>query len=127
MERGWGGPAAVKGGHGRVVRPWAHGDSARAASGRAQEVREDSATVVRSGGLGARGLGGLADQPAERAQVDQEVADLDLLLVARQPVGGHALEAEALKLAVAALGEVAAPVAGLPSVRAVGDLARQAE
>jgi hypothetical protein len=59
-------------------------------------------------------------------EVEEAVGELDLLGGLGEAVGGQALEAKALELAVAALGEVAAAVAGVPGVRARQDLAGQA-
>src|SRR5438067_262168 len=59
-------------------------------------------------------------------EVEEEVGELDLLGGLGQAMGRQALEAEALELAGAALGEVAAAVAGVPGVRADRDVTGQA-
>lgn len=57
--------------------------------------------------LSLSSAGRLADQSAQRAQVGEEVGELDVSLVVVEPVGLQPLEAHHLQLAVAALGEVA--------------------
>src|SRR5438270_6482069 len=70
--------------------------------------------------------GGLPDEPTEGMEGEEEVGDLELLGALGQAGGRQALEAAALELAVAALGEVAAAIARVPGVRADRDIAGQA-
>src|SRR5439155_26745505 len=69
---------------------------------------------------------GFAHQAPQGAQVEQEIADVDLLRGARCAVGRQAFESQPVDLAVATLREIAPPIAGLPGGRPVGDLPRQA-
>src|SRR5262249_12568693 len=82
----------------------------------------------RSGGWpsGGGAGGGLANEPTEGMEVEEEVGELDLLRSLGEAIGGQALEAEPLGEAVAALGEVAAAVAGARGIRAAREVAGQA-